>query len=189
VPDAILRASIFFDMRPIYGEFKLFSEVQRHILKLTPEARLFLAHLAKRAAENEPPIGFFRGFVLQKAGDHKDTLDIKRGGIGSVVEIARVLALSIGSREVNTQARITAAVAAGALSAERGEDLKDALEFISYVRLRHQAAKVRAGRPTDNFVSPNALSSFERRNLREAFSIVRSAQSSLSHRYPSTYIS
>ena len=118
VPDAILRASIFFDMRPIYGEFKLFSEVQRHILKLTPEARLFLAHLAKRAAENEPPIGFFRGFVLQKAGDHKDTLDIKRGGIGSVVEIARVLALSIGSREVNTQARITAAVAAGALSAE-----------------------------------------------------------------------
>ncbi|MEI2647620.1 MAG: putative nucleotidyltransferase substrate binding domain-containing protein [Dermatophilaceae bacterium] len=106
--------------------------------------------MAKRAAENEPPIGFFRGFVLQKAGDHKDTLDIKRGGIGSVVEIARVLALSIGSREVNTQARITAAVAAGALSAERGEDLKDALEFISYVRLRHQAAKVRAGqdRPT-----------------------------------------
>jgi CBS domain-containing protein len=189
VPDAILRASIFFDMRPIYGEVKLFRDLQRHVLSLTPESRLFLAHLAKRAGENEPPIGFFRGFVLQKAGDHKDTLDIKRGGIGSVVEMARVLALSIGSREVNTRARITAAVAAGAMSAERGEDLMDALEFISYVRLRHQAAKVRTGQEPNNFVSPSDLSTFERRNLREAFSIVRSAQTSLAQRYPSSYIS
>ncbi len=189
VPDAILRASIFFDMRPIYGEVKLFRDLQRHVLSLTPESRLFLAHLAKRAGENEPPIGFFRGFVLQKAGDHKDTLDIKRGGIGSVVEMARVLALSIGSREVNTRARITAAVAAGAMSAERGEDLMDALEFISYVRLRHQAAKVRTGQDPNNFVSPSDLSTFERRNLREAFSIVRSAQTSLAQRYPSSYIS
>ena len=110
-------------------------------------------------------------------------------GIGAVVEIARVLALSIGSREVNTQARIRAAVAAGTLSAERGGDLRDAFEFISYVRVRHQAAQVRAGRKTDNFVRPAELSTFDKRNLREAFAIVRSAQSSLAHRYPSTYIS
>lgn len=189
VPDAILRASIFFDMRPIYGEPKLFRKLQKSIVKSTPEANRFLAHLAKRACENEPPLGFFKGFVLEKAGDHKDTLDIKRGGIGAVVEIARVLALSIGSREVNTQARIRAAVAAGALSAERGDDLRDAFEFISYVRVRHQAAQVRAGRKTDNFVAPAELSTFDKRNLREAFAIVRSAQSSLAHRYPSTYIS
>jgi CBS domain-containing protein len=46
-----------------------------------------------------------------------------------------------------------------------------------------------ADRETDNFVAPDDLSSFEKRHLREAFAIVRSAQSSLSHRYPSTYIS
>jgi CBS domain-containing protein len=57
------------------------------------------------------------------------------------------------------------------------------------VRLRHQAAQVRADRETDNFVAPDDLSSFEKRHLREAFAIVRSAQSSLSHRYPSTYVS
>jgi len=57
------------------------------------------------------------------------------------------------------------------------------------VRLRHQAAQVRLGRPTDNFVSPDALSSFEKRHLREAFSIVRAAQSALAHRYPMPYIS
>ena len=109
--------------------------------------------------------------------------------VGAIVEIARVLALSVGSRAVNTQTRIAAAVDSGALSAERGQDLHDAFEFISYVRLRHQAAQVRADRETDNFVAPDDLSLFEKRHLREAFAIVRSAQSSLSHRYPSTYIS
>ena len=189
VPDAILRASIFFDMRPVYGDPRLFHKLRKHFLKQAPSAKLFLAHLTKRAGENEPPLGFFRGFVLEKHGANRATLDIKRGGVGAVVEIARVLALSIGSRAVNTQTRIAAAVDAGALSPERGQDLRDAFEFISYVRLRHQAAQVRAGRDTDNFVAPDDLSSFEKRHLREAFAIVRSAQSSLAHRYPSTYIS
>ena len=189
VPDAILRASIFFDMRPVYGDPRLFQKLRKHFLKQAPAARLFLAHLTKRATENEPPLGFFRGFVLEKHGANRATLDIKRGGVGAIVEIARVLALSVGSRAVNTQTRIAAAVDSGALSAERGQDLHDAFEFISYVRLRHQAAQVRADRETDNFVAPDDLSSFEKRHLREAFAIVRSAQSSLSHRYPSTYIS
>ncbi|HRW18733.1 MAG TPA: putative nucleotidyltransferase substrate binding domain-containing protein [Dermatophilaceae bacterium] len=189
VPDAVLRASIFFDMRPVYGDPRLFHKLRKHILKLTPDAKRFLAHLAKRATENEPPVGFFRGFVLEKAGEHKDTLDIKRGGIGSVVEIARVYALAAGSRAINTQARIAAAVDRGALSAERGQDLRDAFEFISYVRLRHQAAQVRAGLPTDNHVSPDDLSSFEKRHLREAFGIVRSAQSALGHRHSSSFVS
>ena len=189
VPDAILRASIFFDMRPVYGDPRLFQKLRKHFLKQAPQAKLFLAHLTKRATENEPPLGFFRGFVLEKHGANRATLDIKRGGVGAVVEVARVLALSIGSRAVNTQTRIAAAVDAGALSPERGQDLHDAFEFISYVRLRHQAAQVRAGKETDNFVAPDDLSSFEKRHLREAFAIVRSAQSSLSHRYPSTYIS
>ena len=189
VPDAILRASIFFDMRPIYGDPRLFHKLRKHFLKHAPSSKLFLAHLTKRAIENEPPLGFFRGFVLEKQGSNRATLDIKRGGVGAVVELARVLALSIGSRAVNTQTRLAAAVDAGALSPERGQDLRDAFEFISYVRLRHQAAQVRAGKDTDNFVAPDDLSSFEKRHLREAFAIVRSAQSSLSHRYPSTYIS
>ena len=127
--------------------------------------------------------------MLEKAGDHRDTLDIKRGGIGAVVELARAHALAVGSPTVNTQARIQAAREAGIIGDPRADDLRDAFEFISYVRLRHQAAQVRGGGPTDNFVSPDELCSFEKRHLREAFSIVRAAQSALAHRYPMPYIS
>ena len=134
--------------------------------------------------EKEPPLGFFRGLVVERYGRHKDHLDIKRGGVGAVVELARVLALSIGSPEVNTQARIAAAVAGGLLSEERGENLRDAFEFISYIRLKHQAEQVRAGLHPDNFVAPGDLNSFDKRHLRAAFAIVRSAQAAVAHTYP-----
>ncbi len=189
VPEAILRASIFFDMRPVHGDVTLHQRLQRHVLTASPSSARFLAHLAKQARSNEPPLGFFRGLVLQKGGEHRDTLDIKRGGIGAVVELTRVLALSIGSPAVNTRARIEAARGAGALGAERADDLRDAFEFVSYVRLRHQVAQLRRGEPPDSFVAPRDLSSFDKRHLREAFAIVRSAQSALGNRYPSSYIS
>ena len=189
VPDAVLGASIFFDMRPVHGDVTLFQRLQRHVLTASPSSRLFLAHLAKQATANEPPLGFFRGLVLQKGGEHRDTLDIKRGGIGAVVELARVLALSAGSPAVNTRARIEVAREAGMLGAERADDLRDAFEFISYVRLRHQAAQLRHGEEPDSFVAPRDLSSFDKRHLREAFAIVRAAQSALASRYPMPYIS
>ncbi len=115
VPDAVLGASIFFDMRPIHGEVALHADLQRHVLTASPGSLRFLAQLAKHATSNEPPLGFFRGLVLEKTGDHKDSLDIKRGGVGAVVELARVHALSVGSPAVNTQTRIEAVRGAGVL--------------------------------------------------------------------------
>jgi CBS domain-containing protein len=188
-PEAVLRASIFFDMRPVHGDPDLHARLQQHVLGGSPRSLVFLAHLAKHATLNEPPLGFFRGFVVQKEGEHTGALDIKRGGVGAVVELARVHALSVGSPAVNTQARIEAVRAAGVLGEDRADDLRDAFEFISYVRLRHQAEQVRAGRAVDNHVVPDALSSADKRHLREAFGIVRSAQAALAHRYPMQYIS
>jgi CBS domain-containing protein len=189
VPDAILGASIFFDMRPIHGEVALHADLQAHVLTASPGSVRFLAQLAKHATSHEPPLGFFRGLVLEKTGDHKDTLDIKRGGVGAVVELARVHALSVGSPAVNTQTRIEAVRGAGVLTRETAHDLRDAFEFISYVRLRHQAGQVRRGVPIDNFVSPEELSGFDKRHLRDAFAIVRGAQRVLRHRFPMPYIS
>ncbi|MGG5257891.1 DUF294 nucleotidyltransferase-like domain-containing protein [Phycicoccus avicenniae] len=188
-PDAVLHSSIVLDMRPVHGDPALHARLQEHVLSVAPDARVFLTHLARQAAGHEPPLGFFRGFVLEKAGDHRDTLDVKRGGILPVVELARVHALATGSPAVNTRARLGAAHAAGVLGDELADDLRDAFEFLGYVRLRHQWEQVRAGRPADNFVSPDALSSFEKRHLREAFAIVRSALGSLGRGYQTQIVS
>ncbi|TQM57316.1 DUF294 nucleotidyltransferase-like domain-containing protein [Humibacillus xanthopallidus] len=184
VPDAILRSAIFFDLRTVHGDDTLVEELREQIRRSAPRGTRFLAHLARNAAANEPPLGFFRGFVLEREGAHKDTLDLKRGGFHAVVEVARVHALSRGLPQVSTSSRITAAAGAGGLSDETAADLHDAFEFIRYVRLLHQAKQIRAGEPPDNFVAPSELSSFEKRHLRDAFQVVRSAQQTILHSHP-----
>ena len=154
VPDAILRSAIFFDLRTVHGDDSLVAGLQEQIRLSAPRSGRFLAHLARNAAANEPPLGFFRGFVLEREGQHKDTLDLKRGGFHAVVEVARVHALSRGLPQVGTLSRIAAAAGAGGLSSETAADLHDAFEFIRYVRLLHQAKQIRSGEAPDNFVAP-----------------------------------
>lgn len=188
-PQAVLNGSIFFDMRPLYGDTTLVTDLRADVLSQTRRSPLFLAYLAQHAVARRPPLGFFRGLVLEKEGQHRDRLDLKAGGVAAVVQLARVHALHDGLPEVNTQARITGAAQAGSMSAALAAELTDALEFIAYLRLRHQGHAVRAGRDPDNFVDPAALTDFERRHLRDAFRIVRSAQQALGQRFPLEHLS
>ncbi len=182
-PDALLNAQTFFDMRPLYGDNELFSRLQRTVTGLAPRSSRFLAYLAKQTQQWSPPIGFFRDFVLETAGEHKDTLDIKAGGIIAIVQMARLFALSKGLTQVNTMARLKAAATASALTEENAQDLADAFEFITYMRLRHQVRQLRAGLKPDSHIRPAELSAFEKRHLREAFQIIRKMQSALAFVY------
>lgn len=183
-PKAVLNGSIFFDMRPLHGDHKLVDDMRADVVARARHADLFLAYLARHAVARRPPIGFFRGLVLEKEGEHRDTLDLKSGGVAAVVELARVHALLNGLTEVNSQVRLEEAIRRGSLSNELGAELQDAWEFVAYLRLRHQGHLVRAGREPDNFIDPSVLTDFERRHLRDAFRIVRTAQQALGQRLP-----
>lgn len=178
-PEAVLQVAIFYDMRHLAGDTRLTDEVRR-AATARMSSRL-LGHLTAEALRMRPPLGFFRGLVLEKGGDHHDTLDLKRG-IAAVVGLARVHALRAGSGALPTRARLEAAVAAGVLDTQTAADLHDALELMSYRRWRHQAQQVQAGQRAGNRISPADLTDRQRRHLRDAFAIVRAAQQLAEHR-------
>lgn len=182
-PKALMLASVFFDMRPLYGDTALFDQLQAHVLEQASDNRVFLAHMASNALQHSPPLGFFRGFVLVKGGAHGATLDLKHRGVVPITDLARVYALASGISAVNTQERLIDASGKGELSVSGSADLRDALEFVSTVRLRHQARQIRAGEPPDNFMPPQDLSGFERSHLKSAFAIVSTLQQALELRF------
>ena len=142
------------------------------------------AHLAKLAANREPPLGFFRGLVLEKGGSHENTLDIKKGGIATVVQMARLFAVASGLPQIGTRERLNAAAGAGAVSRQGAADLRDAFDFLASVQLAHQHDAVNAGEEPDNHVNPKGLSRLEREHLRDAFGVIRRLQQSLATKYP-----
>ncbi|MBU2479057.1 MAG: cyclic nucleotide-binding protein, partial [Gammaproteobacteria bacterium] len=97
----------------------------------------------------------------------------------------RVYALSSGSADITTQDRLAAVAGKGELSAQGAEDLRDAFEFISVTRLRHQARRIKSGQIADNFMAPSELSNFEREHLKDAFRVVLTLQAALEQRYQS----
>ncbi len=182
-PKALMLSCIFFDLRPIRGRFSLFETLQAEVLERSRHNSIFLAHMVANALTHRPPLGFFRSFVLIHDGKHDDTLDLKHRGTVPIVDMARVYALAHGLPQVSTVERLHAAGEAGALSREMAENLADAFEFISSVRLRHQAAQIRRGEPPDNYVPPAELSGLERRHLKDAFAVIQTIQETLARRY------
>jgi CBS domain-containing protein len=181
-PEAVLHAQIFFDFRSVHGGTAR-SDILREIIHtLAPNSPRFLGHLAAQAVERQPPIGFFRNFVVERGGRPQASLDLK-SGVHCVVELVRVLALANGVTAVNTVERLHAVTAKGVVTADSESALLDAFELITYLRLRHQARQVTAGVRPDNNISPDDLSSLEKKHLRDAFGIIRRSQQGFAIRY------
>ena len=69
-PEALMLTSVFFDLRCIYGSRNLFQDLRDHVLDKTRDNQIFLAHMTMNALSRQPPLGFFRNFILIKGGEH-----------------------------------------------------------------------------------------------------------------------
>ena len=139
--------------------------------------------MAANARNRTPPLGFFKGFVLEHNGQHKRSMNLKRRGTAPLSDVIRVHALAIGSRKQNSFERLEDIIESRLLPEGKAQDLRDALEYIAMMRIRHQAWQIEQEEEPDNDIDPHLLSPFEQRNLKEAFAILEKAQSYLKFSY------
>ncbi len=178
-PQEVMHAAIFFDFRPCFGEAAYAEELRSHVTTHARRQDVFLRHLAANCLETRPPLSFFRNFIVEKDGEHKNRLDIKTRGIAPLVDFIRVLALQHGIRETNTLGRLDLLLQAQALPMELAKDTREAYEFMLQLRLVHQLETVERGGVPDNHIAPDSLSELERKTLKEAFALIGRAQTHL----------
>ncbi len=182
-PQALLNASIFFDLQGVHGQVKWADKLNRLIVKHAKSNRKFLACLARNALNRTPPLGFFKEFVMEKDGQHNNSINLKRRGTAPLADLIRVHALAVGSHSRNSFERLDDIEEAKLLPESKAQDLRDAMEFIAMVRIRHQAMDVELSIEPDNNIEPDNISDFDRRNLKDAFQILSRAQNFLKYRY------
>ncbi len=181
--EALLNSNIFFDLDGIYGRNEFAEELKTLVAERASNSQRFLAMLARNALNRTPPLGFFRTFVMEEDGKQNNTFNLKRRGTAPLSDLIRVHALACGSRAQNSFNRLKAIAETKLIPDDGVGNLRDALEFISIVRIRHQALAIEAGREPDNNVRPEDLSPFERSHLKDAFQVVSNAQKFLKFRY------
>ncbi|MBW0148352.1 putative nucleotidyltransferase substrate binding domain-containing protein [Marinobacter arenosus] len=181
--EALLNSNIFFDLDGIHGKTAFAEELKALVAERASNSQRFLTLLARNALNRTPPIGFFRSFVLEEDGQQRKTFNLKRRGTAPLSDLIRVHALACGSRAQNSFERLRAIGKTKLIMDDDLGNLRDALEFIAIVRIRHQAIAIEEGREPDNNVRPEDLSPFERSHLKDAFQVVSNAQKFLRFRY------
>ena len=176
IPDHIRYLSVFLDMRPVYGDRTLYSELIAAIRPVVTDAAV--TFLAYDAVQLEPPLGI-PGIVRLHKG-----LDLKTYGIYPIVNGARVLAVDNGIFEItNTKERLEALNADGVISSEMCNDVLESFGFLQDFRLRHHSLAVLSQIDTNNTVSAKELSKVDLLLLKESLKVVASLQKFLMKKY------
>jgi CBS domain-containing protein len=178
----LMDSTIAFDLRTVTGELQV-RELLAPVIATAGDSGIFLGRLARDATRHRPPLGFFRGFAVERSGEHKGSFDIKAGVMLPIADIARLHALARGSSDIATDVRLEGAAEGGQLSDGLAATLRAGHELATGLRLRRHLELHAAGRPADNWLDPEGLEALVRAQLRETFKAIRTAQQSIESRY------
>jgi CBS domain-containing protein len=182
-PEEVLRACIFFDLRPVGGAAELAASLRTVIQTDAPGSRRLLALLARDVVDRSVPLTIFGNLRVARTGPHRDTVDVKGGGALQLTGAARIHALALGLPETNTVDRFRAASARGVYPEAECREITDAHQLLHRLRLAHQLDCLERGEPPDNRVNAKRLSHADALLLRDALRTVTHVQGGLRERY------
>jgi CBS domain-containing protein len=183
-PQELLNAMIFFDFRSGFGKAALAENLREHLIRVSKRQEIYLLHMARDCMNSRAPLSFFKTFIVEKDGEHRNTLDIKRQGITPFVNFARVKALKHGIKETNTLARLNVLHAEGHIPLNLWQAACEAYELQMQLRLVHQLHQLDNGIIPDNRITPASLTELEKQMLKEAFSVIERMQALLKTEFP-----
>lgn len=178
--EEVLLSSIFFDFNYTYGTRDLVTELSNHIFTNVDKYPMFYYHLASGALQNPSPTGFFRQFLVEQDGKHKDFFDLKRRVLMPFTDAARVLILSHQVRSINN-------------TAERFEKLAEletnnrefflSCSYATKALLKFRTKQGLLHGDSGRFIALDTLSKEEKVKLKRTFKILKDLQELITVRF------
>ncbi|BBM64344.1 putative nucleotidyltransferase substrate binding domain-containing protein [Vibrio alfacsensis] len=183
--ERLLNISVFLEIRTLHGN-RDYERILRDELHTNIRSnREFLSMLVNDAVNTNPPLGIFNSLVLEKSGENKKTLDVKKYAINLIIDLARIYGLAVECDLTATDERFKAANEAGVLSEDAYKNILNAYQFILSFRFGHQLEALKRGEEPNNHIDPNTFGSFERQHLKDAFRIIADLQEAAKVRFGS----
>ena len=180
----ILMCTIFFDYDFVYGNEDLVDAISNSIHEETINNELFFAYLGADALKNPPPLGFFRQFLVENDGEHKDTFDLKGRALMPLIDAARILSLSKGIKNVaNTISRYSKLAELEPQNATVYEACADAFAELLKFRTEEGLKNENDGR----YLNLSELSKLDKVKLKNDFQPINDIQEVIKNRFQLTY--
>ena len=184
-----MNLAIFYDAMVASGDRDLLIQLKEYIFKIGSTSKTFYMHFAKIIMDFNVPLGFFDGFIFDsKDKNHKNEIDIKKGGIFIIVQSIRTLSLEHKLMRVNTLKRVQELKAIGELEPEFAQEITEAFNFLLTLKLKSNLEKLDSKQKVDNYINPDNLNTMEKDLLKESFKIVNRLKKKLEHHYKLNYV-
>jgi CBS domain-containing protein len=180
-PDSLMNLAIFMDAHAVCGDAQLLEKLRDGIMNLATDNDAMLARFASAIDSFGSSQGWWNRLLLR--GDGEQVLNLKKEGVFALVHGVRSMALECHLRETGTIERIHALVKLGTLSAEVGDEISEALQFLMGLKLKVGLLEVEMDRPVSGSVELAKLSSLDRDLLKDALSSVKRFKGLLRHRF------
>ena len=181
--DHMVRFGMFQDFRTLHGDVRLGEELQKHILIGIKRHALFLPYVARNIVSFVPPIGMFGRIKVEKRGENRGKVDLKKAGIFAVTSGVSLLALEGGIVDGSTWDKLDQLEESRVLSPEFRETVDNAFSYLFNLRLHRQIRSLTAGKEPTNSIDPQVMNDRERERLRQALKGVGSFLRFLRDRY------
>ncbi len=188
-PDETVKFGVFQDLRVLHGEKSLEDELRAHICECARRNSIFFPHMARNIIRFKPPIGMFGRLLVERKGDQRGKLDLKKGGLFALTKGIGLIALESGIMGGTTWSKLERLQHLRLISDQDLEIIRDAFSFLIKMRLEKQLITMSTGRDPDNFVDPLVLTERERDQLRAALRGVETLLKVLNSRYQLDLIS
>ncbi len=177
-----MNLAIFYDAFAVAGDKYLLVNLKQYLFAKATDSSVFHSFFAKPVLNFATPLGMFANFIVDKK-EHKDELDIKKGGIFPIVHGIRALSLENKIRKTNTVDRIKELQEQGVIEKEFSKELIESFNLLLTLRLKFRLQKIDAKEPLDNYINPDTLNSLEKDLLRDGFKIVDKFKKFISFHY------
>jgi CBS domain-containing protein len=173
-PEDLLNASIFFDLRPLWGEVALAQGLRETITEQAAQSPRFLKMLATNALQRTAPLTWTGAIDTHDDG----SVDLKLRGTAIFVDAARLYALAHRITATNTRERLLAMGAALGAKPREYEGWVGSFEFLQMLRLRVQTeiAEGRGDPDHPNRIVVRDMNTIDRRILKESLRLMHELQ-------------
>ncbi len=178
--ESTLLSSIFFDFQHVYGDVALADRLSEVVFDGVNKSNRFLSLLGVSALQKPSPLGFFKQFLVEQNGEHKDTFDIKTRAMMVLIDAARILTLSYNLKGVNnTLQRYEKLAELEPKNAALFDSCAKAFRVLIKFRTRQGLLHNDSGR----FIKLNTLSKNDKLRLKRCFKPIRDIQELLRVRF------
>jgi len=182
-PDQTVNFGVFQDLRVQHGERLFEGELRAHISATAKNNSHFFPNMARNIVRFKPPIGMFSRLLVERRGEGRGKLDLKKGGLFALTRGISLIALEEGICGGTTWSKIERLRETAHMAPDDLDVLEESFTFLVNMRLEKQLRALAAGIKPSNYVDPLVLHEKDRAGLRAAFRGVNTLLHILQSRY------